>query len=407
MRLNASRRRVTIDEEQFGFDIIAKALIFFVFARLAILLLMGVSSIATALYAGAHGFTALLILGYMTQLLKKRISFRQFAISFVCITLVTWTIIATWQNAGDGELIKTFTFATFAGFAYSMEYVNLSRDTCKRYYKWVTIVSVLLVLSIIVPGNYSAGKLVLYAVNSNESGTIYMSLFINLFAGVIMYKRKPSNNFLMILLLIGVFYGCWCTGSRSAIIACLVCLVLTLVFRAKPKYLPWILTAAFILAIAFPIISSSFADLLGQDFEILGETVFTGRDIIWGNVLEELRETPLKMHFGEKVPTKGFAYYGKGLNSHNSILEIMWRYSVPIGIVFLIMFYMLIRRLIAVVDAKKYAPIMAGFCAAIVHMSLEASLFVSALDYTLYFILPLFIAVSLSKKDIKESLNAE
>ena len=137
----------------------------------------------------------------------------------------------------------------------------------------------------------------------------------------------------------------------------------------------------------------------------MGETIDTGRNIIWRNVTSDIFHNIWDSHLGEDVSTVGMAYYGEGLGSHNVFLDISWKYTIIASVLFFIIIFLIINRLYRDLSGQAQKCMLITWFAILLHMTFESSLFVGAIDYTMCLIMPLLLLKLQGKEEALESSN--
>ena len=268
---------------------------------------------------------------------------------------------------------------------------KITRKEAKLYYICLIPIAIILVASIFFGSGYENGVLVLYTGNSNQSGLLYMSVFM----GIFIYQFLNKINFLMVFLEIGVLYGCWLTQSRTAFFACLFLVALSVLLYFVPKLRKPVLILVFVAMIVAPFLIDVMTRFLDKDLVIMGTSIFTGREKIWPTILKNIFSS-INSPFTFNVDKMAYPNeFGKELGAHHVMLDIAWKYSVPVAVVFLAALVSVGRSAFAYFEDKKSSVVVACMVAALLHMTMEASIIGGALDYSLYFILNILCALSM------------
>ena len=268
---------------------------------------------------------------------------------------------------------------------------KITRKEAKLYYICLIPVAIILVASTFFSSGYENGILVLYTSNSNQSGLLYMSVFM----GIFIYQFLNKINFLMVFLEIGVLYGCWLTQSRTAFFACLFLVALSVLLYFVPKLRKPVLILVFVAMIAAPFLIDVMTRFLDKDLVIMGTSIFTGREKIWPTILKNIFSS-INSPFTFNVDKMAYPNeFGRELGAHHVMLDIAWKYSVPVAVVFLAALVSVGRSAFAYFEDKKSSVVVACMVAALLHMTMEASIIGGALDYSLYFILNILCALSM------------
>ena len=268
---------------------------------------------------------------------------------------------------------------------------KITRKEAKLYYICLIPVAVILIASIFFNSGYENGELLLYTNNSNQSGLLYMSVFM----GIFVYQFLNKINFLMVFLEIGLLYGCWLTQSRTAFLACLLLVVLSVILYFLPKLKKPVLIFGFLMMVAAPFLIGTMSNILDSDLTIMGTSIFTGREKIWPTMLGNIFSS-INAPFTFNVDKIAYQHAsGRDVGAHHVMLDIAWKYSVPMAVVFLASLVSVGRSSFEYFKNKKSSVVVACMVAALLHMTMEAVVIGGALDYSLYFILNILCALSM------------
>lgn len=268
------------------------------------------------------------------------------------------------------------------------------------YSIYVLLTSILLVAGAFRSSNYVSGELVYYTANANQSGIIVLCYFVNMFYicsddGMKCIWQKLLYNGV----LVGLAYAIVRTKSRTVIIAMMIMVLHSVVTRIVRKPLKGVVYAFLFVSLLLPFFINLISRWLGADFLLLGESVLTGREVVWKNAADILLSRPFVTHIGSAVPIDSIAYYGQGLGCHNAFLEISWRYSFVVTGMLFACLLLTIRKIFketSVATQRKIVPIL---LASLWHMSFESSLLVGAFDYTLLMLIPVLMILSKERMD--------
>ena len=359
------------------------------FVRQILLVVYGTNEFASLLFAGL--FIIAFMLGLWGSFVGKinTIELLGYAAIILLGIFIAFNDKIAEVKSTLAIVISVFVLSLFRkdGGAYNVE---------KYYATMMTIASICLLLTMLLGRNWNDGRLLYYTDNGNQSALLLMCYFLNIYIFRVNSKNK-KRDFLYNILMIGLFLGIISTNSRTALIAILVLISLFLLGKLKIKALKRITYILLFVAFFLPFIISIIMTVIPKDFTLFGQTIYTGREIVWANVTKEILINPFKIHVGEIVPTTGMEYYGEGLNAHNVFLEISWRFSPFVAILFFTMFYKTIKYIIKMASELTIKTILPLLCSVFIHMTFEASLFVAALDYSLLIFLPIIILVSKDK----------
>lgn len=321
---------------------------------------------------------------------KARQPFLQVIFFIVCLVGISWVLVQLLTKYPE-FLQSSATFLLATPLLFSCDSIHVSRKDSVLFFNLLCIVAVVLAFSIFVPSNYKNGELLLYTLNGNQSGLLYMSVFMGIFTYWKLARRRPF----ILLLLAFLLYGCWRSNSRASFLVCILCVLFPLLFKKVPKFTDKILKLALVLLILIPMFSTALVNLIGEDFEVLGGSLFTGRDRLWAQAFEGLRSDPFSIKLSNVITSDN----GRRLGAHNTLLDVAWKYSLPIGIIFFSSIIYMSKQIQKKLTSSESVVIIACFIGGLIHMTYEASIISGALDYTLYFLLSIFCGIGLLNKD--------
>ncbi len=308
-----------------------------------------------------------------------------FSLVFACLIYLCIRLFLHFPS----HLEASVTFLLALPLLACFDMVKLSKKDARLFFYLMLVIAVILAVAVFIKSSYRDGLLLLYAPNPNTSGLLYMSVFLALYSFLFLNKK----HILGWLVLAALLYGCWQTESRAAFIACIACILLSFLSHKNIKIGKIFVIAALVVFVLLPLLAPALLT------KILGEGILTGREIIWPHLLGQVLDDPFTM----KIDRIAYAdVLGNDLGAHNVWLDIAWKYSLPIAIVFLFVFLFSCKSIYRKTSSHRYAIIAAVFVSGLIHMSFEASLIAGALDYTLYFLLTLFSAHTLIEYQEKE-----
>ena len=305
----------------------------------------------------------------------------------LCVAFIFFVVLLKFPS----KLESSATLLITLPLLLCLSVFKITRKEARLYYICLIPVAIILVASIFFGSGYEDGVLVLYTGNSNQSGLLYMSVFM----GIFVYQFLNKINFLMVFLEIGVLYGCWLTQSRTAFFACLFLVALSVLLYFAPRLRKPVLITVFVAMILAPFSIGVLNKIFDSDLTIMGTSIFTGREKIWPAILKNIFSS-INAPFTFNVDKMAYPNeFGKELGAHHVMLDIAWKYSVPIAVVFLASLVSVGRSAFAYFEDKKSSVVVACMVAALLHMTMEASIIGGALDYSLYFILNILCALSM------------
>lgn len=374
-------------------------LIITLFARLLVLL-TGDKTTASFIFMAAHALAMLLALKFVYNMIKDKLSLKKAVPLFIFATLLFYLVILYIANnmrpSSLDDLPVTLLVVCF--LISSSDGSKASYQTLQLYFKVASVASAALIVALLFPHFYNSGVLILYTTNPNQAAIIYMAMFMNMLTYVVSKKRSTVVRILITMLCIGLFIGCCLTESRTSIACCIIAVIVYLLCKKVKKPPSSVLARVVIVSYAlFPIIVEFAFSALGLDVSEL----LTGRDGIWEKVISSTIRNPLDAHFTESIISEG-SYYVENLSAHNVFLELVWKYSLPTGILFAIFIYMIFDKTSAFLSKGKVPTMLfATFVACLLHMCFEATLISGALDFSLYIVLPLVLGLKVDFEEKK------
>lgn len=177
--------------------------------------------------------------------------------------------------------------------------------------------------------------------NSNMAGIFLYLLFCMLF--VFLKKEKKSiKKVLLVILMCAMLFLMNGTGTRSCIFAALATLILGLLSSNIRKIPPFIIIFTMIVPIAFIVGITHLYKSGFSNIELLGKSLFTGREKMFIDMLEQVDTLP-KILFGD------FPHWGLQ-NSHNGPLTIY----LSIGVVGLYLVYSIYYNAIKTMNSRPF-----------------------------------------------------
>lgn len=380
-------------------------LIYIIFLLLSryLFLLFYINVISTIIFAIVHILMVIFIFYKMFVLRKLSVSKISLFFFVYLLILFAGCILIFNYSPGWEKNNTTITFIlTLLLLAYCAE-TTFPIKIFNIYSFMIILVSVFFGLSILIPNNYNSNnELVLFTNNPNQCSLLYTSFFFGLFLTKVYAPENKYKKIFLNVLMLFMIVGTWLTKSRTSTITCLLSLLFYFLINKKMIKPKTILYSMFLFLILFPFIYITIGNLIDNDIQFLGKPLLSGRNILWKNIIYILFENPLSTHFTEWVPTTGFSYYGSGLNSHNTLLEIGWNYSMISMLFFLIVLFIFFKQIEKNCFKINNFASLAILSSIMFYMSFEASIFTGALDFTLCFILPVLIGVG-----VKTNLDKE
>ena len=343
-----------------------------------ILQLIGLSGIASTLFQLLYIVTALFMAaGLIKALLRNTAQSLLILFLGLCVmAYLAWNLLFRYSAYLEPSLPFVLTFPLI----FSFDKLSVSEKEAKLFFRGIITIGILLSVLVFVPSGYKNGILLLYTLNGNQCGLLYMVIFW----GVAVYQfLREKKNWLLYIVMALLFFGCWRTESRTSIISCVLLVVLVILLNKSPGKKKTAFISAMVAFVVIPFVVSFLVEWLGADFEILGASAWTGREDLWPEVIETLLAEPL----GIKVHRVVRDFYGTDLGTHNAWLSVAWKYSVPVAFVFIASLFYMGRHILQCSMKKRGAVLLGCFICGLLHMSFEAAIITGALDYSLYFLM--------------------
>lgn len=228
-------------------------------------------------------------------------------------------------------------------------------------------------------------------VNPNQIGFTYLILFVNFFICSYINSNSKDDKLSPVLVVFWgiVFILILLTESRNSLMV-LVLLPIAYYFRKKidcGNRLVLLLIGILILYLVYPWVycllayNSSFR--ASQGTEVMNQDIFSGREIIWSYVYNELTHPSFFLYGG--IDTE---WWGKSL--HNSALDIVVRYGVPTMIVLslvIVYYFKIVYSLIR----NKFRPLLLLVLVTMIWGIHESGMF---LGYSFFLFLPYSLILS-------------
>lgn len=378
-------------------------LILALFTRM-FLLIFGLTGVASALFIIIHIMALLIGVKYVVHMFAKGLKRERFAplIIFAVMTLYIGTVylVNRLRPVSLDELPVTLLIVCL--LIAALDGSTVLKTVFKLYFHCSAAMSVVLIFAAFVPAFYKEGSLLLYTANENQAGIIYMCMFMNMMVYLQLKKRFGLSYFMVILIAIGTFAGCCMTHSRTSILCCVLVVFIYLIFKRKNK--PFSSFMIILIMAVFVLLPFIVVYVLPK-FNVDINAITTGRDDIWGKVISDSMLNPFKANFTDPIFPNSVTY-GQEINAHNVLLELTWRYSIPIGIFFIIFMYLIISKTNKLVGRNRFSIMLfATLATCLIHMCFEASLISGALDFSLYIVLPLVMGYNLELKSETKKVN--
>ncbi len=368
-------------------------LILALFVRM-FLLIFGFKQIAAALFIIIHVLALMLGIKYVIRMFanKQKNENIPMLIIFVVMTVYIGALYLINRLTPMSLEELPVTLLIVCLLVAASDGCAVSKTIFKLYFKFSMIASIVLIISAMIPAFYKEGSLILYTANENQAGVIYMCMFMNMLVYLQMKKRFSISYFMVLFIAIGVFLGCVMTQSRTSIICCVLTVLVYSIFKRKTKpFSAFVIMVIMAIFVFFPFITANILPRAGIDISV----ITSGRNNIWETVINSAFANPFNANFTVPILSESILY-GQAINAHNVLLELIWRYSLPVGLFFIIFMHMMLSKTNKLVGRNRLSIMLfATFAICLVHMCFEASLISGALDFSLYIVLPLVMGFNL------------
>lgn len=266
---------------------------------------------------------------------SKRLDFygiNNIIISFICL-IVYFIILSYIYKANISSLAKIIQliccfilFMTGYSFCVSKNDVTLVK----------TLIHILSIVFIIDTYLNSPTQNFIFGFNGNAIGMYFMCL---IFIYVLLIDKMKYFNYIMILLMVLIVYF---SNSRSALLSIMIVFSIFFISKTKLECICFsklafftIIFFVFCFSVIYPVLYfTDFGINLNKIFvEYTNKTFFSGRQIIWANILSEISD---KFWIGYGLDKSPSDIFSTSLSSHNLYFQIVLQSGI-IGL-FLLLF---------------------------------------------------------------------
>lgn len=221
------------------------------------------------------------------------------------------------------------------------------------------------------------------SINPNQVGFTYLILTVIILICLLLnYAKSTKRNIFISILLVVCFFLILHTESRNIFLIFLL-IILSYYFKEKfANYLSLLLLIILIVYILYPWVycqlANNFIFRVANDTNFMGQDVFSGRNIIWNYIFNQLRYPSVFLFGG--IDTE---WWGKSM--HNSALDIVTRYGVPTMLVLFLIIIFYFRESLALIS-EKYKSLLIVILVTMIWGVNESGIF---LGYSYFLFLPL------------------
>lgn len=300
---------------------------------------------------------------------------------------------------------------TIAFFSVTRK-VCISVNTIKFCYLTFILQSIIAIACIISPKSFdSVNALTLNLGNSNQTAMLLWSYFsfCFLFWGRNKFNRKQS--FVIWLLMICLMIMIYLTQSRTALLSCaLVIFGYFWIFKMKKSItIPQIVQYGILATpVVIPFAITELFTILPSGILFFGKMLFSGREIIWKNIIGTFFDEPLSHHLIEAP------YYStimlnniemeKSWGCHNGILGIQWNYGLIVTVLVIVIFMIRFKDIKTIVEKNRNSNmIFLIMIATIFYTSFEEGMILGNICTTIF--LPMLFIIGQSEKFYSTDIN--
>lgn len=338
----------------------------------------GIEAVSEIFYIGAMGMFALFM--FLVAILRKMTIDRVLRFLFVIGLSIAICSISIKNNALSLNEMAKYTVGNVVCL-FIFIFIEDIPVSCKLM-RFVVILNIVYLISLFLASFLGSmyddfGYLKYHYSMKNEAGISIYLVACYILMGLLNANRK-SRKWLYLLMFTIASWLLWKTGSRTSFIAFSFAVMFLQLYKRSSKIPQILLPTFFGIMVFFPFVWSWVAKVFGNElssFVIMGKSPFSGREVVWANLLSAVLADPLGNNYG--VPIHDFNEYNilsSSYGQHNVFLNLLWNYGIVISVVFLLCMYAAFRRSIS--KANTRFGITAGVLSLslLVHMMLETSL---------------------------------
>lgn len=379
---------------------IMKLCIIFFFAR-EIMLLIGLDKIASSLYELAiYLFIAYIILSFF-NVNNSSVSLGMFILLLVTLLCGVLMIYNVWKL--DGLVVSEHMKNTIGQILLLLFYfLFLTKIACYNkknnhiYLFFNGVLAVCLIILAFFPSSYYYGALRYNYDNPNGAGLSILICSIGFLIGIGKSKTKLGKTASIALFLAMVALSVLSQARASILVMAIMFIVYFFKRKSYKKRINNLgFSVIYILLMMVPLIWVLFYKIAGEyNIVILGKPLFTGREKVWRYIISIVFNDLFKVHLGESV------VYATG--PHNVVLSLCWDYGIFVAIVYLIVLFCIVLKLINNVNSRRDLLIVSFFIGLLVHMCFENTLVSGCVNYMFRAFYYIFFVNVLDVKNLKQ-----
>lgn len=316
-------------------------------------LFFSLEEFATLVFYSAHIVIALIVL--LIALLKIGKPFKLNCSFLAFLILLTMLIVVPMTYDKTIWTVRSFTpvsvlFTMF--FLIASKNIIISERTIRVCCITYIFQGIIAVLCTFMPGSFEYGALVLHIGNPNQTAIILWASFT--FCYLYWAKKRVKKKYTLALnvLMISLVVMIVLTQSRTILLAFLICLVWHFWGNRKKGYRNYPIAVQYVLILApiyIPIFILFLRDILPNEFTIFGKLLFSGREQIWGRIIDAFWQNPFSYHLDTSPFYSNIILDGmetlKGWGAHNGFLSIQWNYGIVVLVLVICILFIYIKEL--------------------------------------------------------------
>ena len=271
----------------------------------------------------------------------------------IVANFISFGFVGTFRKSADNLM----GYLSYAGILFVMYYSNLIKIK-KFELKYIGVINIFIAIlfSVVSTMGFAYGRDEMWTKSltlgfSNPNLTAMMIFINTTFLLVTRKSFKLRIVRLIITALIGYsIYMIYMTQSRASLAVTIVLIALTFAKRKKFKIRPFLSIICVLLPIAFLFgLTYMYENEVLKDLELLGKTIYSGREIYYTKILSTLESYEFGFLFG---------HFTEFQNTHNSALSLLRFF----GIIGMVTYYIYVLYNILTFTRKSFDNKMSYIC---------------------------------------------
>lgn len=293
---------------------------------------------------------------------------------------------------------------TIAFFSVTRK-VCISVSTIRFCYMTFILQSIIAIACSFFPESFdSVNALTLNMGNSNQTAILLWSYFSFCFLFWARNKFNRKQSFALWLLMICLMIMIYLTQSRTALLSCiLVILGYFWIFKMKKTVrVPQIVQyGVLVTPVVIPFAITELFKILPSGLLFFGKMLFSGREIIWKNIISAFFDEPLSHHLIEAPYYSAIMLNNiekkKSWGCHNGILGVQWNYGLIVTVLVIVIFMIRFKNFKIIVEKNRNASmIFLIMLATIFYISFEEGMILGNICTTIF--LPMLFVIGQSEQ---------